>query len=168
MVHESLVSSNSVEWETPDWLFKQASVLFGPFDLDAAATPLNAKCKRYFTEADNALEKDWNADRVWLNPPYGRTKTVEFVLKAIEEVRNNHCNNVCMLLPARTDTAWFHTLLSGEISGLSVFIVFIKGRVRFQNAMNSAPFPPMLIVIEHGKSSIRVVSSEKMHIGEHK
>lgn len=46
-----------------------------------------------------------------------------------------------MLIPARTDTRWFHDYIYGKAE-----IRFIKGRLKFGNAKQSAPFPSMIVI----------------------
>lgn len=58
MMNKALLSSKSDMWETPQELFEKLDGEFH-FTLDACATHENAKCKRYFTERDNALVQDW-------------------------------------------------------------------------------------------------------------
>lgn len=109
MVDEIHFSSKSAEWETPKTFFEFMDFVFGPFQLDPAATKENAKAPRFFTKEDDGLAQEWKADAVWLNPPYGRGKVGErWVAKAVEEVRIGHAGSVVLLLPARTDTIWFH------------------------------------------------------------
>lgn len=118
-------SSQSNEWETPDYVFKHVEKLYGKFDLDAAATKENAKCEKFFTKEDDALSKDWAKEgkNIWVNPPYGR-EIGKFVEKAYQEGRKV---SVVMLIPARTDTKWWHKYCSmGEVH-------FIRGRLKFVN-----------------------------------
>lgn len=68
-VHFSSASDN---WSTPQNFFDKCNAEFGPFDLDVCASPENAKCARYFTQADEGLAQTWSG-KVWMNPPYGRT-----------------------------------------------------------------------------------------------
>ena len=91
--------------DTPDDLYRELSERFGPFDLDAAASPHNAKCERYITKHEDALSVEWSG-RVWCNPPY--KDIIKWVRKAYEEVQSGRCETVCLLLPAHTSTAWFH------------------------------------------------------------
>ena len=78
---------------------------------------------------------------VWCNPPYSRV--ADWARKAAEEQQNG--TTTVMLVPARTDTKWFHEYVY-EKRGVS--IQFIKGRLKFSGAMNSAPFPSMIVVFE--------------------
>lgn len=69
-INHGLFTSKTSEWETPAELFEQLDAEFH-FDLDPAATDENAKCRRYFTLADDGLSQPWAPARVFLNPPYG-------------------------------------------------------------------------------------------------
>ncbi|GEA16775.1 DNA N-6-adenine-methyltransferase of bacteriophage [Moorella sp. E308F] len=134
-INKGLFSSASDEWETPQELFDQLNEEFH-FDLDPCATPQNAKCAQFFTKKENGLKQDWFGT-VFMNPPYGR-EIKQWVQKAYEEAEKG-CTVVC-LLPARTDTSWFHDYcLKGEIR-------FLRGRLKFGSAKNSAPFPSMIVI----------------------
>ena len=129
-------SSQKDAWETPQYFFDKYNEQFH-FDLDAASTDDNAKCKNHFTVSDDGLSQNWGGCRVWLNPPYGR-EIGRWVQKEWEESQKPETLVVC-LLPARTDTAWFHDYCTkGKIT-------FIRGRLKFGNSKNSAPFPSMVV-----------------------
>jgi len=133
-------SSKNHEWETPQDLFDRLNREF-EFSLDAAATHENAKCEKYFTAEDNALEQDWIGN-VFCNPPYGRA-IASFVRKAHEESLLRR-GVIVMLIPARTDTRWFHDYIYDKAE-----IRFLKGRVKFcQNGVpaQAAPFPSMVVI----------------------
>ena len=130
-----MFSSKTDEWETPQEFFDKLNHEFG-FDLDVCALPSNAKCKRFYTPKENGLIQPWDGI-VWCNPPYGRT-IGDWVKKAYE----SKCK-VVMLLPARTDTKWFHEYIYGKAK-----IRFIKGRLKFGNSKNVAPFPSMIVVFD--------------------
>jgi phage N-6-adenine-methyltransferase len=131
-------SSQRSDWATPAGLFQDISDRWGPFDLDPCATPENAKCARFLTPEDDGLSQPWSG-RVFMNPPYGRAIT-HWIRKAWEEA---HRPGVVVvgLLPARTDTRWFHDHIEGCAA-----VHFLKGRVRFEGAPASAPFPSMIVV----------------------
>jgi len=139
-------SSKSPDWGTPPEFFEQLDSLFH-FTLDVCATAENAKCARYFTLEQNGLAQRWTGN-CWMNPPYGR-KIGEWIAKAAASVRSGDATVVC-LLPARTDTAWWHRhiqpILAGQVSGE---VVFIRGRLRFEGAPSSAPFPSCVVAF-HG------------------
>lgn len=128
-------SSKTALWATPQDFFDKLNEEFG-FDLDVCATPENAKCTRYFTEQDNGPAQCWHGT-VWMNPPYGR-KIGEWVKKAQESARRGA--TVVCLVPARTDTRWWHDhVMAGEIR-------FVRGRLKFGGSKNSAPFPCAIVV----------------------
>lgn len=112
----------TVEWGTPRDLFAKLNAEFA-FDLDPASTHENAKCPRHYTAAEDGLSQPWDG-AVFVNPPYGAA-IARWVDKALSELPR--CRVIVMLLPARTDTAWFHRLLD---SGAT--IRFVKGRLRFE------------------------------------
>ena len=134
---EVMFSSKTDLWETPQDLFNRLDAEFG-FDLDACALPQNAKCAAYYTTEQDGLSQPWDGV-VWCNPPYGRN-IGKWVQKAHEENRRNN-NYIVMLLPARTDTRWFHDYILGKTE-----IRFIRGRLKFGGSKNSAPFPSMVVV----------------------
>ena len=126
-------SSATDLWSTPQDFFDKQNAIYG-FTLDVCATAANAKCARYFTEADDGLAQPWDGVN-WMNPPYKDMK--KFVQKAFSE--RGHAVTVC-LIPARTNTRWWHDYaMKGQIE-------FIRGRLKFGNAKNSAPFPSALVV----------------------
>lgn len=128
-------SSVTDEWATPQELFDALSWVFGPFTLDPCATAGNAKCKRFFTPEDDGLSQPWSG-KVFMNPPYGR-QIGQWVRKAYDESRKGAF--VVCVLPARTDTRWWQDYAShGHVH-------FLRGRLRFGNASNSAPFPSAIV-----------------------
>lgn len=132
-----MFSSKTDLWETPQEFFNALDNEFG-FDLDVCATPENAKCSAYYTPEQDGLSQPWDGV-VWCNPPYGKN-IGKWVQKAHEENRRNN-NYIVMLLPARTDTKWFHDYILSKAE-----IRFIRGRLKFGGAKNSAPFPSMVVV----------------------
>ena len=140
MITDGLMSSNTDLWETPQDFFDRLDAEFH-FDLDVCALPENAKCKRYFTPTQDGLLQDWRGV-CWMNPPYGR-KIGAWMKKAYEAAVHGGATVVC-LVPARTDTAWWHEYaMQGEIR-------FIRGRLKFGGAKNSAPFPSAVVVFKGG------------------
>jgi site-specific DNA-methyltransferase (adenine-specific) len=73
-----------------------------------------------------------------MNPPYGR-EIGQWVKKAYNESRNGA--TVVCLLPARTDTAWWHDYVLPMAT-----VTFIRGRLKFGDSKNSAPFPSAVAV----------------------
>ena len=121
------------EWETPQDLFDRLNAKYH-FTLDAAASNSNHKCPKYYTKDQDGLVQDWGNDTVYVNPPYGRV-IADWVHKAYE-THQQYGNTIVMLLPARTDTCWFHDYIYGQAD-----IKFIKGRLRFSGSKCNAPFP---------------------------
>ena len=138
MMNKGLYSSNEDKWSTPQYLFDMLDQEFG-FDLDPCATPENAKCEKYYTPLEDGLLQDWKGHIVFCNPPYGR-QIGKWVKKAHDEAQD-HDTTVVMLLPARTDTAWFHDYILGQAE-----IRFVRGRLRFGDSKINAQFPSMIVI----------------------
>ena len=137
----ALFSSSSDEWPTPRELFRELDREFR-FNLDPCATASNAKCRRYYTRKEDGLQQQW-IGTVFLNPPYGR-EIGKWVRKAYVSALAGAV--VVCLLPARTDTKWFHDYCrSGEIR-------FLRGRLKFGTSTNSAPFPSMIVIFRPSRS----------------
>lgn len=136
MNNDLMFSSESEEWATPQELFDKLNAEFN-FSLDVCATAENRKCNAFFSKDQNALTKEW-AGVCWMNPPYGR-KIGEWVKKAFNTSVAGGGTIVC-LLPARTDTRWWHNYcIRGEVR-------FIRGRLKFGEQKNSAPFPSAIVI----------------------
>jgi phage N-6-adenine-methyltransferase len=134
-LNRGMFSSVSDEWETPREFFDALDAVFH-FTLDVCATRDNAKCKRYYTKAENGLSREWSGI-CWMNPPYGREISL-WVKKAYESSLTNGTVVVC-ILPARTDTRWWHDYVLSRAEK----IWFIRGRLRF-SGKGQAPFPSVL------------------------
>ena len=141
MVKNVHFSSDRDDWATPLSLFLALDSLYGPFTLDPCADSLNHKCERYFDKEQDGLLQSWANENVFCNPPYGR-QIGKWVEKCYNESKYNGARCV-MLIPARTDTKWFHEFILGR---LNVEHIFLKGRIKFEGAKNSAPFPSMIVV----------------------
>ena len=135
-----MFSSKTDLWSTPNDFFDKLNDEFH-FTLDPCSTHENAKCYKHFTEEENGLLQDWGNEVVFCNPPYGR-QIKDWVKKAYEESQKDN-TKVVMLIPARTDTIYFHEYIYHKAE-----IRFIKGRLKFGNAKNSAPFPSMVVIFE--------------------
>jgi phage N-6-adenine-methyltransferase len=138
MLNKSMFSSKKDDWRTPLDLFKKLDSEFH-FDLDVCATRKNSLCRQYMKQC---LLDGWpKRFRAFMNPPYGRY-IGDFVGKACREAERHPGSFVVCLLPSRTDTKWFHQFcLNGRAK-----IRFIKGRLKFQGALYSAPFPSMIVI----------------------
>ena len=136
MNKELMFSSKTDLWETPQDLFDKLNNEFH-FTLDVCATPENAKCDSFYTKEQDGLKQPWEGV-VWCNPPYGK-QIGSWVRRGFFASLSG--NTVVMLLPARTDTRWFHEYIYGKAE-----IRFIRGRLKFGESKNSAPFPSMVVV----------------------
>lgn len=138
-INTGMMSSATDQWATPQELFDDLDSIYH-FTLDVCASDWNAKCDRFFTEEQDGLAQEWTGV-CWMNPPYGRT-IKHWVKKAYESAGNGTV--VVCLIPARTDTSWWHDyVMKGEIT-------FFRGRVKFvsqeDDKNQSAPFPSALVV----------------------
>ena len=135
-----MFSSKTDQWATPQDLFDELDKEFH-FTLDPRADDYNYKCDKWFTVEQDGLAQSWAGETVFCNPPYGRD-IVKWVKKASDE-NKLHGITVVMLIPARTDTKYFHEYIYKKSN---VEIRFLKGRLKFGDAKNSAPFPSMVCV----------------------
>lgn len=134
-INEGLFSSNTDLWATPQDFFNKLNEEFH-FEIDVCALPENAKCDKHYTPNIDGLKQEWTGI-CWMNPPYGRA-IGNWVKKAYESSQNGA--TVVCLLPSRTDTKWWHEYcMKGEIR-------FVKGRLKFGGAKNSAPFPSAVVI----------------------
>ena len=130
-------SSKTDMWYTPQEFFDKYDSIYN-FETDVCAVPDNAKCDNYYTPEVDGLSQDWTGT-CWMNPPYGRT-IKQWVKKAYESSLSG--TTVVCLLPARTDTSWWHDYCTkGDIE-------FIRGRLRFGGCENPAPFPSAVVVFK--------------------
>lgn len=109
------------------------------FTLDVCADETNAKCQNYFSKKQDGLRQEWTG-RCWMNPPYGR-EIKAWLAKAYDSTTTGKASLVVCLVPSRTDTIWWH-----EYCAKAEEIRFIKGRLKFGNSKNSAPFPSAVVV----------------------
>ena len=138
MNSDCLFSSETDLWATPPEVFASIAKRFGPFDLDVCAVADNAKCERYYSPEQDGLQQPWRG-RCWMNPPYGRG-IGQWVRKAWEASVGGA--TVVCLLPARTDTRWWHEYIAPYASKIE----FIRGRLRFGGAENGTPFPSVIVL----------------------
>lgn len=145
VLSKALFTSTSNNYETPQGLFEQLNNIY-KFDLDAAATHENTKCKKWLGPGglvEDSLTVNWEdfGKSIWLNPPYDSKLQDRFVQKAYETSLKGA--TVVLLLPSRTDTKRFHNwiLPFGKIE-------WVKGRLKFNNVKDPAPFPSMIVTFE--------------------
>ena len=135
-MNKGLFTSNTPEWETPQELFDELDREF-EFQIDVCAKTENTKCIDWFSPEENGLEQNWNYRRCWMNPPYGRE-----IGKWVKKASQIQGGVVVCLLPARTDTKWFHDYIYNKAE-----IRFLKGRIRF-SGKGPAPFPSMIVIFK--------------------
>ena len=140
MNNEVLFSTKSDEWSTPQALFDKLNDFFH-FNLDPCATDENHKCEKYYTIETDGLSQNWEGHVSFVNPPYSQCK--EWIKKCSEEGRKPNTAVVC-LVPSRTDVRWFHDYCVNKSS-----IIFLKGRLKFGDSKNSAPFPSMICIFDN-------------------
>lgn len=141
MLNDSLFSSAKHDWGTPKPFFTRLNAEFD-FEIDLAATEDNALCPAFFSPAQDSLSQTWTTSpgkAAWLNPPYG-SSIPAWVEKAYRSSVENGAT-VVVLIPSRTDTAWWHdwAMKADEIR-------FVRGRLRFEGAPSSAPFPSSVLI----------------------
>ena len=133
-----MFTSTTDLWNTPQAFFDELNAEFH-FTLDPCANDDNHKCDKYYTEQQDGLLQDWGGQIVFCNPPYGRAIGA-WVKKCYEESRKPN-TLVVMLIPARTDTSYFHDYIYHKAE-----LRFIRGRLHFNEAPQGAPFPSMVVV----------------------
>ena len=145
---KGLMTSERSDWETPPEIFGPVQKEF-KLELDVCATKKNALLPEFFTPEQDGLSKDWAPKKCWMNPPYGK-QISRWVKKAYEESLKGAL--VVCLVPARTDTAWWHDYCAkGEVR-------FYRGRIKFLIAGERkkgfcAPFPSALVLFHPIKVS---------------
>lgn len=134
-INQGMMSSNTDMWATPQDFFNKLNAEFN-FQCDVCAVDDNAKCDKYYSPEEDGLQQEWKGV-CWMNPPYGRA-IGKWVKKAYESSLKGA--TVVCLLPARTDTKWWHEYcMKGEIR-------LVKGRLKFGDGKNSAPFPSAVVI----------------------
>ena len=135
---QACLSSKTDNWATPQDFFDKLNEEFH-FTLDPCANEENHKCDLFYTKEQDGLTKDWGGHVVFCNPPYGK-ESADWVRYSYEQSQKPN-TTVVMLIPARTDTRYFHDYIYGKAE-----IRFIKGRLKFGDATTAAPFPSMVVV----------------------
>lgn len=133
-------------WATPDPLYAKLNLEFG-FTLDPCCTIETAKCKKFYTPAENGLGQSWAGERVFMNPPYSRYNIDKWVEKISNE--GNALLRVA-LLPVSTSADWYQDYICGKHE-----VRFINKRVRFKNAPFTAPFSSMIVIFNNNPVHLR-------------
>ena len=146
--------SVKTDWSTHWDFFKPLNNEFN-FTVDAAADAENCKVERHWDEQTDGLKQDWNNEIVWCNPPYGRN--VPEWLKKVQEAAKNGGTSV-FLIPARTNTIWFHKLCLAADE-----VRFVKGRPKFYNyanedkeATHGLPVPLCLVIYKPNSNGCKI------------
>lgn len=139
-----MYSSKTDQWATPQSFFEELDAEFH-FNLDPCADEENHKCAEYFTKQQDGLKQNWGGRRVFCNPLYGQA-IGEWVAKCYQEGTKEN-TLVVLLIPARTDTKYFHDYILHRSE-----IRFVRGRLKFGDGKNSAPFPSMLVIFRGPKA----------------
>lgn len=143
-MNDIVLSSTRTDWATPRAFFAAMHAEFS-FDIDVCANAENACLPRYWTETDDALSQDWSGLTCWMNPPYSNSGLKKWLKKAYDESRKGAV--VVCLIPARTETAWWHDYVIRATE-----IRFIRGRLQFGGGTgngHNATFPSAVVVF-HG------------------
>ena len=147
MNKQAMFTSNSDEWSTPQSFFDDLDKIYH-FWFDLCASLENTKSNNFFTKEQDSLNQFWRWSDLskdfwwlWCNPPYSNIKS--FVDMAFCEMQ--YGAKIVMLIPARTDTRYFHDFIYKKPG---VTIEFIKWRLKFWDSKNSAPFPSMLVIFD--------------------
>ena len=119
-------SSQKLDWKTPEAVYQ---ILDAEFDFDFDPCPADPDF--------DGLEIEWG-DVNFVNPPYGR-EIPKWIAKGYGEWEKGRL--VVFLIPSRTDTKWWH-----DYCMKATEIRFIKGRLKFGNSKNSAPFPSAIVI----------------------
>lgn len=141
-------------WHTPPDLFAAVENIAGAFDLDPCAPDdggghVRASVK--FCAAENGLTREWRG-KVFMNPPYG-TVIGQWIAKAKEEAMGG--SQVIGLVPARTDTLWWHNHIVGQAD-----VIFLKGRLAFGDGKTAAPFPSALVLWNFAPSVTKAIEAK--------
>ena len=136
-----LFTSETEEWYTPKEILDAVYETFGDNLTTDPCSPIgnqNVKAQTYYTQVDDGLKQSWKGN-VFMNPPYGNV-IGSWTAKAINEYLSGDADEIIILVPARTDTVWFQELISYPWCA-------VKGRLRFSESKNSAPFPSAIFYL---------------------
>lgn len=139
---QACLSSKKMDWTTPKDFYDNLNKEFN-FTLDPCCSHQNALCEKHYTKEENGLIQDWQGETVYCNPPYGK-EIKDWVKKCFDESKKKN-TTIVMLIPARTDTRYFHEYIYHKAKEIR----FIKGRLKFggdEGNKGSAPFPSMVVI----------------------
>jgi len=154
--HAVHYSSATPEWYTPASIIDRVLAVFGHIDLDpcsnAHGDAANVPARFHYTKADDGLASSWAMPRwvdddgcesavvkVYMNPPYG-TEIGPWIERLCDAYETGEITEAIALVPARVDTAWFQPLFAYALC-------FVRGRLKFVGADDSAPFPSVVVYL---------------------
>lgn len=127
--NRALLSSFKQDWKTPKKIYEELNKEFH-FDFDPCPSDIKVNWN------NNGLSIDWGNSN-FVNPPYKEIN--KWISKAYKEWKKG--KTIVLLIPSRTDTKWWHEFIMQATE-----IRFIKGRLKFEGAKNSAPFPSCVVI----------------------
>ena len=149
-------NSEKTDWSTHWDFFKPLNDEFN-FTVDVAANAENYKVDKFFNKEIDGLKQSWKNEIVWCNPPYGRD-VPNWLKKGRDEALNNNCTSV-FLIPAKTNTKWFHDICLTYASEIR----FVKGRPKFYNyasenkeVLYGLPIPLCLVIFKPNNNSCKI------------
>lgn len=132
-------------WVTPPEFFDPLNSEFN-LQIDSAASADNAMLPIFWDKEADAFKQDWTGKRIWCNPPYGKAHvTPPGIYKWVERCATGGASIVVALLPARTDTAWFHKFIYQKPN---VEIRFVARRIKFSGCKGTGKFPSMVVIFK--------------------
>lgn len=137
-------SSKSAEHYTPPEIIRLVLDFWqtDKVELDPCSnskTEPNFPARRVFTKEDNGLQQSWEAETLFMNPPYGREIEL-WIRKLVEDHELGYVKEAIALVPGRIDTKWFY-LLTGYTACL------VRGRLKFVGNTDPAPFPSVIFYL---------------------
>jgi phage N-6-adenine-methyltransferase len=136
----ALMTSDSVEWYTPQHVVERVLAALDGVDLDPCADAgRSIPAARHYTEAEDGLAHEWHG-RVYMNPPYARHVIEKWTGKLAAEFASGRVTEAIALVPARVDTRWWRDFPARSVC-------FVNGRLKFSGVEGSAPFPSALLYL---------------------
>lgn len=160
-INAGLFTSATPEWYTPRHIIDRVLRVFhDQIDLDPCSNSddpdlANVPAAHHWTQHTDGLAQSWeveNYTRVYMNPPYG-DEVAAWVDRLVQAYEGEEIGEAIALLPARTDTNWFQPLKDHVLC-------FVKGRLRFSGAENSAPFPSVVVYMGSDVERFKAVFSD--------
>ena len=129
-------------WNTPREIVDKVVEYFGgPVELDPcsnSAEDPNVPCLRCFTEKDDGLSFQWNANSVFMNHPYSDSKS--WIPYARQQFDEGNVQELIMLIKLDISTRWFQSIADRPW-------IAINKRLRFGDGKGAAPFQSALFYL---------------------